>query len=449
VKGPVRELLWNAMAGASGVLAFVTSVGLAKIYHGSHELALNELIPLFYLLFSFFIFTILWKLRYKCLTKVVQVWMWLSLIVGLTIRYGAVFTQEWGSWWVFLVAITVLMLGLLASYKASPKMWSGLRRTVAVVPWLIVATPLFVGQVMSKQVVWLEAKPANNGGKTATVVLLFDELNAHASLGLQDVLAKHGLRVSYKAVQAVHGSTVEVVPAMFTGLNFEGARACGFTQVCAEGAALDFSEIAVLRDDVDVVGFHHPYCAIKGLRTCQRLTTNRSILEDGRWDCGIRSRLGLLSDGEQQTCQEKIHKTWTDLQDLAITAMMAAPALKDGGVLSVHLPFPHPPARGTGTLSEQYRANLLLGESVLDELLHRLEANRVEPRILIYADHPLRQIMWCKNGAMQFDMPCVVDQQLDDSNVPLIVAAKSELPRIDHIDSNLRVFDVLREWLRH
>ena len=55
--------------------------------------------------------------------------------------------------------------------------------------------------------------------------------------------------------------------------------------------------------------------------------------------------------------------------------------------------------------------------------------------------------MWCSREAAQFDVPCLVDPSLVDTKVPLIVAARTALPALEHVQSNRQVFDVLRDWL--
>jgi hypothetical protein len=148
-------------------------------------------------------------------------------------------------------------------------------------------------------------------------------------------------------------------------------------------------------------------------------------------------------------CQKNSHRAWADMRDAVVQAMMAAPTLRQGGVLYVHLPLPHPPARETGSLAEQYRQNLHQGEALLAQVLQVLAKNRLEARVMVFSDHPFRQALWCAREAAQFDAPCLGDVDLSDDQVPLIVAARSGLPDIDHVQRNDEVFDVLRGWLTH
>jgi hypothetical protein len=373
--------------------------------------------------------------------------MWLSLVLGLSVRYGSLCMQYGGAFLTWGSASLLMALGGWAHVKASNFVWAGLRRVVGWIPILLVASPLLIGQWMAEPMVWLGPRTLPAQGKVATVVLLYDELNAQSSLGLQQIMRDRGLLVHFKPVTPVHRSTTEVVPELFARIGFEDARACGLSRICAHGAALDFAQLSVQRDDVDLVGFHHPYCAMQGLRFCRRLTTNRSVWDDGRWDCALLRRTGLQARLDHASCQQISHRTWADMRDEVIKAMLDAPAVREGGVLFVHLPLPHPPARETGTLAVQYKQNLKHGEQVLGQLLDTLAANQVEARMMVFADHPFRQAMWCAREAAQFDAPCVVDPALMDDRVPLIVAGKSALPDISHVQTNAEVFDVLRSWL--
>lgn len=448
LKAADRELFWDIVAGSAAVLPFVAYIQVGKLYHGNYGLSLEDLLPLSYLVGSWLLLGGMRWAEVKLVWTAARFWLWLSLLVGLTVRYGAVAIAEWGGAAAAVTTVLFFALGLLACRNASTSLWDGLRRLVAFLPGLIVISPLVIGQVLSTPVIWLPGDVGKQPVKTATLVLLFDEINAKDSLGLQQVLADRGLNVGFKPVEPVHESTTQVVPALFTGRDFTGARPCGLSVVCAEEAVLDFSQVSVLRSDVDVVGFHHPYCAIQGLRSCQRLTTERSIWETARWGCAAQRLLGIHLGWGRHTCQELSHASWVDLQDQATANALTAPALKQGGVLYAHLPLPHPPARGSGSLSGQYLRNVRQAEQVLGQLLDRMADNEVEPRILIFSDHPLRQSMWCSRQAAQFDAPCVVDPALVDANVPLIVAARTVLPDIERARSNREVFDVLRDWLR-
>lgn len=101
------------------------------------------------------------------------------------------------------------------------------------------------------------------------------------------------------------------------------------------------------------------------------------------------------------------------------------------------------------SLAEQYARNLQQAEQLLERVMDRMAANQVEPRILIFSDHTLRQQMWCANLQAMLGADCSVTVALTDEHVPLIVAARKNTPSIAHVQSNQQVFDVLRHWLNH
>jgi len=46
-----RELLWDALAGSTAVLAFIGFIEVSKFYFGNYGLTLEDLLPLAYLFF--------------------------------------------------------------------------------------------------------------------------------------------------------------------------------------------------------------------------------------------------------------------------------------------------------------------------------------------------------------------------------------------------------------
>ena len=443
-----RDFLWDVMAGSAAVLVFVGFNYLGRFYHGTHGLSFEDLVPLSYLFGSLLTMGIMRWRHATWIHQAARFWMLLSFVVGLAFSFGVLMIKTLGTSITAMAGCFLFFLCLWVSTKASVWTWFRLRRVVAFVPGLFVITPMIAGYGNDVTVVWLEGVEHQQTSSSATVILLLDELNARDTSGLQQVLKGRGLQLNFKPIWPVHGSTTEVLPAIFSGLDFKGARACGLTRVCADNYSLDFAQVSVKRNDVDVVGFHHPYCAIQGLRSCKRFSMSRSIWEDGRFDCSLQHRLGINVDRDEKTCQQLRHIAWHDLREKVIEGLMNVPSLKMGGVVFAHVPLPHPPSAGTGTLAEQYAINLKQTEKLLGEILDRMLINNIEPRVMIFSDHPLRPAMWCSKFAGQFDSPCLVTSNLVDDHVPLIVAAKKSVPSISHVTSNQQVFEVLRGWLQ-
>ena len=450
MKSADRDLRWDVAVGSCAVLVFFCSILLAKAYHGHYGLSLDDLLPLSYLAVSWLCFVVMRRVRLKSVYKLGRMWLWASLLMGLWVRYGGVMVFAWGRTITLAALIALAVVGILLSLTAEAPLWTRLRRVVGLLPVLIVSSPLVIGHWLAGPVVWLSDDMADKATATATVVLLFDELNAGASQDLQRVLRGHGMQVGFKPVRPAYGSTTEAVPALFSAGDFKGAQPCGLTTICSKTTALDFSQVRVNRADVDVLGFAQPYCAIQGLRYCKRIfTSSLSLFDPGRWTCAVQRIFNLDIELQKHFCQELSHASWLLFRDKLLAELSGLPALKQGGVAYVHLPVPHPPAQGTGTLAEQYARNLQLGEKILVDLLNQMASNGVEPRIVIFSDHILRQALWCGRESRQFDVPCKVDPSLVDDHVPLIVAARSSLPSIEDVQSNRQVFDLLREWLKN
>lgn len=443
-----REMFLDIFAGSTAILLFVANIQLGRFYHGYHGMTIEDLVPLVYIGVSYFLLIAMRWVGLQSVWSVTRLWAWLSLLVGLGVRYRQVYVQEWGGATVVVASIAVLAFGFWACRIASIRVWRGLRRMIIFLPGLMVFSPLIAGAWLGETHVWLAEDSGRYHAKTATLILLFDEMNAESSFGLRKVLIERGLKVNFKPVSPVHNSTTQVVPAVFTGLDFTGASACGLSTICAEKSVLDFSKIFVQRNDVDMIGFHHPYCAINGLRFCQRLTTEIKVWDAARWDCAAQRVFGINLGWSAESCQERAGSVWTQLQDKVFAGVFLVPTLKYGGVFYAHLPIPHPPANGTGSLTEQYVRNLNRAEELLVAILDRMDENKVEPRILIFSDHPLRQSMWCSHQASLFDAPCAVDPSFEDEKVPLIVASRTNLPDIRYVQSNKQISDVLRDWLR-
>ena len=174
------------------------------------------------------------------------------------------------------------------------------------------------------------------------------------------------------------------------------------------------------------------------------------VAEDITKRVGVMQRLlGLQIERDEKACNLLVNEPWHRMREKVMDDLLNAPALQKGGVLFAHVPLPHPPAAGRGSLAVHYARNVQQAEQLLGKILDRLDVNKLEPRILIFSDHPLRPTMWCANRAALFDSPCKVTPELQDDHVPLIAAARSGLPAIEHVQSNQQVFDVLRDWLQH
>jgi hypothetical protein len=304
-------------------------------------------------------------------------------------------------------------------------------------------------RIFVKDVVWPPAPQsavAATNKHAATIFLLLDELNAGASAPLAQALRDHGLKVRNKAILPVGDGTSKVIPAMFTGRNFDQARPCGMTTICSEMNVLDFSHVFASRTDIDVIGFFHPYCAIQGLRWCQHARVPISLFETTRWRCASWRRFGAPIVSPAEICDELHGRGTNALTDELIEALWRAPVWQRGGFLYAHLPLPHPPGTTPSNLQREYRENLDRAVRLLREMLARARQSGLDDlRIVIFSDHPLRQSRWCSAYFPYARKGCVIDGSLEDTMVPLIVAGE-QLPDIDAIENNGQVFRLVATW---
>ena len=440
-----RELFFNFVATCAIIIAYSINIIFKKIYHGNFIFSIIEFLPI---IFGTFI-TIMHFFDFKLHRLFSRMLTWSIFIVVLLILYYKNVRQLMGYSHLLFSLTLIIGFGSYLVIKSKYYLWVKLRRVMGILPSLLILPPIIVGQLIAEPKLWLGPPNSNQATPVSTIVLLFDELNAKSSNGLQKVLTERGLNVEFKTLIPIHNSTIEVIPALFTEQNFIAAQVCGYSRVCGDGVALDFSKVYVERNDVDIVGFYHPYCSIQGLRSCYRSSSNRSVWDYDRLVCFAKNRLGLNLNRDDKLCQLIGKQSWLTMGKNVSDELLNTPVFKQGGVLYAHIPLPHPPSEGTGSLATQYKRNVAKSEELLGQILDKLAINKIEPRILIFSDHPLRPNLWCANEFVSFDSPCEITPELIDSYVTLILASHGELPQLNNIESNIKTFGILREWLSH
>lgn len=338
--------------------------------------------------------------------------------------------------------LTALAL-LVVAWRAGPLRWRALRRALIGGSVLFIASPWAIGTLAPTVRDWPGLAPSAAPERAATLVLLLDELNASVAAPLVAELERAGLATRIASVQSVGDKTGDVVPSLFAGAVFRDARACTFTATCDGRRVIDFARIQVTRPDVDVVGFFQPYCAMQGLRSCVRTTVPLAFLDPGRVRCGLWRRTGWDFGVDQARCSEVYVRPWGNMTDATVAATLAAPTLRQGGLLFAHLPLPHPPGQdGTGTLQDHYRANVLRAAELLRRMLETTQSAGLTVRVLIFSDHPLRQAQWCRSFAPYTLAGCRPVPGLEDTQVPVIVAGRAP-PELGELNSNLGVFELV------
>lgn len=351
-----------------------------------------------------------------------------------------------------VLAGAALAVALLMSLRASDATWIRVRLALLGSCVLFVGSEPVLGALRAKDIAWppgFQAEDAAaDAGRTATIVLLLDELNAINAEPIVQVLRDYQLHVDMKSVASIGDGTARVLPAMFTGQSYDAARPCGLTTICSGERALDFSRVHVTRADVDIVGFYHPYCAIQGLRYCARPGIDLAIFDGQRWLCGLWRRFGWPHNMNADVCRASAVGAWGAMNERVLSGLRQAPTLSKGGVLFAHLALPHPPGHGDdGTLAQHYDANLRRAAQAVQETLATAVSNQLTLRVVVFSDHPLRQKSWCRGYPGFFSGACVPVSRLEDDKVPLIVAG-SGAPDLSAHSSNLHVFALMAGWKR-
>jgi hypothetical protein len=336
----------------------------------------------------------------------------------------------------------VCVVSLLLLSGLPQASWSRCRWALVLGCMLFVASQQMVGQFVARPHAWppvAEAR-AERPGKSAQIYLLLDELNAGAAAPFVEALREAGLPVNFKSVQPVAHATAQVVPQLFSGQPFAQAKPCGWTTVCSNSAALDFSMISATRPDIDVVGFYMPYCAMRGLRYCARLSPVSAVFDPARWRCGFARRLGLGSDAQ---CANLQIDRWQGFVSDLEQAIWRAPLWSRGGMMYAHVPLPHPPGSTVGgSLAVHYRENVGRALELVRSMVDRARRSGFDRlTIVIFSDHPLRPWVWCSNPLYSTN-GCPPPQDLLDERVPVIVAGDS-LPSLDGLKSNGGIFSLL------
>jgi hypothetical protein len=263
------------------------------------------------------------------------------------------------------------------------------------------------------------------------VVLLLDEFSAGAARDLTDDLAKRGLHVDARAVPSIGTNTIDAIPTMLSGIALLDARPCTHSAVCGRGRVLDFARLGVARDDVDIVGVYHRYCAIRGLRQCVIPTRGLEGSILGPFLCGLPLHLLI---GAQLECDRPGYSPRNAAAIAAATrgALLGAPFWSRGGLLYAHVLEPHPPSPGgERRLADAYAANLARARTLVQAVVDRLERSpfRDDFSLVITSDHHLRSEYWCTVEPYATG-DCTLPESWSGPNVPFIVATRG--PPIAH-----------------
>lgn len=386
-----------------------------------------------------------WQATRLAVAAAVCTWIWYALLQG-NVAGPKLGDQVLRPWHIALLALPLTWLSL----AIPPDIWARLRLALLAGATLFVASPPFLAAARAEDRHWpvRSAAPQAHAGaaRQATLFVLLDELNSNAIAGIVGDLQQAGLQVQSKAVASVGSATAKTIPAMWTGLNFDEAKSCGFTTICSGSNALDFSRVTASFANIDVVGMYHPYCAMQGLRYCSRSAFSLGLFDATRWSCGLRHMLRQATKGSE--CTDLARAAWGAFIARVEAALWAAPIWQQGGFLYAHLPYPHPPGGSAeGTLRQDYSANVERARATVKGMIGRLQATGIRDiRIVIFSDHPLRIQYWC--GTNTYQGRCADAEAHRDALTPLIVGSTSGAVDLDRMQTNGQVFELVEATAR-
>jgi hypothetical protein len=287
-----------------------------------------------------------------------------------------------------------------------------------------------------------DASPASN---TNTLILILDELSASGAQPILQKLREHGHEAMAKELVSSGEHTISAIPALLIGTAFNKARTCAPSALCSSGGMFDFSRQVVARPKVNIVGFFHPYCEMKGLAFCAQHAVNGfpNILLG--YAC---SMVAVFSGGHRfEVCEAPLLPiAQAELLRAEIRSQaQAAPFWKDGGTLYVHTMLPHPPGSVAGqALDADYAENLKKSADLAADLALQLETTFGQNFLLVItSDHPLRPTIWC--GPHRYvERGCAESVRFQPLKVPLIAVGQGAKALMD-LDSNLGLMNRLAQ----
>ena len=323
------------------------------------------------------------------------------------------------TWKVVIGVGAIILAGFVAVRVAA--VWPRLRAALLAMVLTASISPFVLAALLAPRI---ELFADSHDRRRPVVVLLLDEFSAGSAQELAHALAARRLQVDSWAVPHIGRNTLDAIPGIFSGSLLKDARICTGSAICNNTGVVDFARMLVKRDDVDVVGIYHPYCAIEGLRHCVDLQRAPGQSATLSFLCG--SPLHFLI-GRSLGCNRARDDLPADEDAAAVNQkLFAAPFWKRGGLLFAHLMIPHPPsASGEPRLEDAYRANLERASKLVLSVVDQLErgALRDDFTLVITSDHHLRSELWCRTEPYASN-DCNLPQSMVSPEVPFIIATR-------------------------
>lgn len=343
------------------------------------------------------------------------------------------------------------LLGLagLMGLRLNAASWAVVCRTLAAAIAIFVLSQPLLAHLRARDLQWPPVRQAgmpaaDQPAPVTTVVVLLDELSAGAAGPIAEAMGRSGYPVVRRAIDPSGDATGKVVPSMFAGRPFKESKPCSWHTVCSGADVLDMDRVQASRPDIDVVGFYFPYCAVRGLRSCEVVAPESPYLDWARWRCAAQRRSEWLTqfDGEDKRlrCAQQNGRIWIALGEAVESAIWNAPVWTQGGVLYAHVPLPHPPGEGgAASLEQHYRVNIEKAAQLVGKMAERLASTQRPFSLVVFSDHPLRPY-WCLS--LQYRPSCPPSTDLLDDKVPLLATGVVD-PAFARVNSNMDIFQLI------
>ena len=339
-----------------------------------------------------------------------------------------------------LVAASILLSAASLRFL-SDRAWHRSARfiLIAIVAWVL--SPLLFAWIQSDQATHrtLTIERVVKRPPRAVVIIILDEMSPELAPLLRSALTAKGHTLHAGKTRKAGKDTIYAIPSMLTPQRHDGVAACGDTRLCGD-VFFDMNRLIATQPNTDVVGFFHPYCAIRGLRSCWvPLPTHAS---SAALFNRMTAHLHSVTGGIFPKLKEADAK-WTALstRDAITQHALNAPFWSaGGGILYVHQYLPHPDDVATGlSLNDEYHIKMRQAVRFVSLIRNKLQRDFGKEYLLIVtSDHPLRASMWCSKPAYK-SARCLKENFIENNNVPFIVLAPENVA-INVPASNVGVF---------
>jgi hypothetical protein len=263
------------------------------------------------------------------------------------------------------------------------------------------------------------------------VVLLLDETSPEYAPVLMKPLTDSGLSVVFKTVESAGKNTINAIPSMLSNRRYDDVRPCSFAMLCGPNS-INFSKLRSINFNTDIIGFHFPYCQIKGLRFCydggmEQSPENTSYVN---WAIYRACEIIPYSFKDAFCFGKKIEVPMIEIRENLIRNLFKSPFWSSGGLLYAHLPIPHLPSKKKfSTDTEAYEDNVNEAASLIADVASKLQLNFGNNFMLVItSDHAYRKSERC-NSLQVSDIACIKVKGLPENRglVPLIVASPKKM----------------------